>query len=198
MADALVRYAPGTVARITLDRPPRGRGAEVFVIGKRIERDGRFLGAATIGVPSDLLSGFWTTLDLGPGSTVGLIREDGQLVARHPAPPGPMDLSPWWRNLFENDGLVQFVHRVTGYFVLAFGLVVWWLSRRSPHRITRTAFAWMAVMLFGQVVLGIVTVMSMSPVGLALLHQLGAVVLWTLMLRARFLARYPVAQSVRT
>jgi cytochrome c oxidase assembly protein subunit 15 len=37
----------------------------------------------------------------------------------------------------------------------------------------------------------------MAPVELALLHQLGAVALWTLILRARFLARYPVAQSVR-
>jgi carboxypeptidase Taq len=45
-----------------------------------------------------------------------------------------------------------------------------------------------------QMVLGIVTVIS-APWQLAILHQFGAVVLWVLILRARFLARYPLAQS---
>jgi cytochrome c oxidase assembly protein subunit 15 len=131
------------------------------------------------------------------GIDAGRNYSDWPLMAGGLLPPDPMDLAPWWRNFFENDGLVQFVHRMVGYLVLGFGLAVWWLSRRSPHRVTRTAFAWMGVAVFGQLVLGIVTVMSMAPVGLALLHQLGAVALWTLILRARFLARYPVAQSVR-
>ena len=78
------------ISPLLTDHPDEG---DMFVIGRRIERDGRFLGVATIGVPGDLLSRFWTTLDLGPGSTVSLVREDGQLVARYPAPPGPMDLS---------------------------------------------------------------------------------------------------------
>ena len=131
------------------------------------------------------------------GIDAGRNYSDWPLMAGGFLPPDPLGLTPVWRNFFENDGLVQFIHRIVGYLFLAFGLAVWWNARRSPHRVTRSAFAWMAAMLLGQVVLGIVTVMSMAPVGLALLHQLGAVVLWTLILRARFLARYPVAQSVR-
>ena len=131
------------------------------------------------------------------GIDAGRNYSDWPLMAGGLLPPGPMSLSPLWRNFFENDGLVQFIHRMTGYLVLAFGLVAWQAARRSPHRVTRTAFSWMAVMLFGQIVLGIVTVMSMAPLELAILHQLGAVALWTLILRARFLARYPVSQSVR-
>lgn len=131
------------------------------------------------------------------GIDAGRNYSDWPLMAGGMLPPDPLGLSPVWRNFFENDGLVQFMHRLAGYLLLAFGLVVWWRSRRSPHRLTRTAFAWMAVMLFGQMVLGIVTVMSMAPLQLAILHQLGAVVLWALILRARFLARYPVQQSVR-
>lgn len=131
------------------------------------------------------------------GIDAGRNYSDWPLMAGGLLPPDPMGLVPWWRNFFENDGTVQFVHRMVGYLLFVFGVAVWLNSRRSPHRVTRTAFGWMAVMLFGQVVLGIVTVMSMAPTGLALLHQLGAVVLWTLILRARFLARYPVAQSVR-
>ena len=62
---------------------------------------------------------------------------------------------------------------------------------------TRRAFDWMATMLFGQMVLGVVTVMHSSPWNIAILHQLGAVILWVLILRARFIAQYPFAQSVR-
>ena len=131
------------------------------------------------------------------GIDAGRNYSDWPLMAGGLLPPGPLSLDPVWRNFFENDGLVQFIHRMVGYLLFVFGLVVWWRARRSPNGVTRTAFSWMAVMLFGQMVLGIVTVMSMAPIQLALLHQLGAVLLWTLILRARFLARYPVAQSVR-
>ncbi len=65
----------------------------LFVIARRIERDGRFLGAAIIGVPAELMSEFWGRLNLGPASSVSLIRDDGWLVARHPPPQGPMNLS---------------------------------------------------------------------------------------------------------
>jgi cytochrome c oxidase assembly protein subunit 15 len=131
------------------------------------------------------------------GIDAGRNYSDWPLMAGGLLPPDPLGLSPVWRNFFENDGLVQFIHRIVGYALFAFVLAVWWRSRRSPYPTTRTAFAWMAVAAFGQMVLGIVTVMSMAPWHLAILHQFGAVVLWTLILRGRFLARYPVASSVR-
>jgi cytochrome c oxidase assembly protein subunit 15 len=52
-------------------------------------------------------------------------------------------------------------------------------------------------MLFGQMVLGIATVLYAAPWHIAIVHQLGAVVLVTLIIRARFLSMYPKAQSVR-
>ena len=48
-----------------------------------------------------------------------------------------------------------------------------------------------------QIVLGIVTVLYVAPWQLAILHQLMAVLIWVLILRARFLSFYPVVQSVR-
>jgi two-component sensor histidine kinase len=59
---------------------------QVFVIGRRIERDGRFAGAALISVPSTLVADFWRTMTLGPGSTSSIVRDDGWLVARFPVP----------------------------------------------------------------------------------------------------------------
>ena len=52
-------------------------------------------------------------------------------------------------------------------------------------------------MLLAQMVLGIVTALTAAHVHVAITHQIGAVILWVLILRARHLAQYPVAGSVR-
>ena len=138
-----------------------------------------------------LLGALVAGIDAGRGYT------DWPLMAGQFFPPDAFDLRPLWRNFFEDDGLVQFVHRMSGYLVFLVGMFVWWRSRASGNMATRRAFDWMAVMLFGQIVLGIITVMNSAPVDLALTHQFGAVILWVLILRARFLAAYPVAQSIK-
>ena len=102
-----------------------------------------------------------------------------------------------WRNFFENPALVQFIHRMAGYLLAIFALVVWLRSRRSPHPVTRGAFTAMIVMVAVQVGLGIMNVMHASPLPLALTHQLGAIALFTLIIRARAHARYPRETSVR-
>ncbi len=102
-----------------------------------------------------------------------------------------------WRNLFENPALVQFVHRMVGYLVAIFALVVWRRARRSPHAVTRGAFNAMLVMAAVQVGLGILNVVNASPLALALTHQLGAVALFTLIIRARAHARFPYETSIR-
>ena len=107
------------------------------------------------------------------------------------------DLEPLWRNFFENPALVQFVHRVTGYVLLVFGVVVWARGRRSAHARTRFAFNAVMAALVLQIVLGVVTVLYGAVWYIAILHQALAVVLWVLILRARFLAAYPMATSIR-
>ncbi|MBM2576601.1 COX15/CtaA family protein [Jannaschia sp. Os4] len=113
-------------------------------------------------------------------------------------PVGMWDLSPWWRNLTENHGTVQFLHRLFGYILVALALYAAWRARRSAHAATRGAFAAVGVMVILQMVLGIVTVLEGVPIQWAILHQFGAVVLTVLTLRARHRALYPLAQSVRT
>ncbi|KRS14905.1 heme A synthase [Roseovarius atlanticus] len=101
------------------------------------------------------------------------------------------------RNFFENPGMVQFIHRMTGYLLLIFGIVVWLKGRRSAHALTRGAFNFAFLALCLQVVLGIMTVLYVAPWQLAIAHQVLAVILWVLILRARFLSQYPVIRSVR-
>ncbi|SLN15149.1 heme A synthase [Pseudooctadecabacter jejudonensis] len=112
-------------------------------------------------------------------------------------PPDPFSLTPIWRNFFEDAGLVQFVHRMSGYLLMAFAVFVWWRARRSPNTQTRFGFNAMLALMVVQMVIGILTVLYSAPVQIAIVHQLTAVVLWIAILRARFLARYPIAQSIR-
>ncbi len=148
-------------------------------------------GAMHLAFVQILLGALVAGIDAGRGFT------DWPLMAGGILPPDPFWIEPLWRNFFENAGLVQFIHRVVGYLLLGFGLFVWARGRRSGQRRTQAAFNMMAAILVLQVVLGIVTVMNSAPLWLALLHQLGAVALWVAILRARFLAQYPIATSVR-
>jgi cytochrome c oxidase assembly protein subunit 15 len=112
-------------------------------------------------------------------------------------PPEPFTRDPLWRNFFEDAGLVQFIHRMVGYLLLAFGIFAFVRGRASPHGATRLAFSAMLAMMVLQVLIGIATVLYSAPLQIAIVHQVGAVVLWVLILRARYLARYPIAQSLR-
>lgn len=112
-------------------------------------------------------------------------------------PDGQGGTLPMWHAFFENPGLVQFIHRMSGYLLLAFGIVVWLRGRKSSHQATRVAFHQMLAMLLVQMGFGIATVLTVAQAHVAITHQIGAVILWVLILRARHLAQYPVAGSIR-
>lgn len=112
-------------------------------------------------------------------------------------PDGQGGSLPVWHAFFENPGLVQFMHRMSGYLLFAFGVVVWLRGRRSSYQATRGAFDLVMALLVVQMVLGIATVLTVAHVHVAITHQIGAVLLWIAILRARHLAQYPVAGSIR-
>lgn len=101
------------------------------------------------------------------------------------------------RAFFENAGLVQFMHRMVGYLVFAYGAYVCLRGRASVHLATRRAFDALGVMLVLQVALGIFTVLHSAPLGLGVVHQFGAIVLFALALRARHRSIYPIVSSIR-
>lgn len=113
-------------------------------------------------------------------------------------PPDAFDITPLWRNFFENAGLVQFMHRLVGYLLVIFAIVVWRVSRKSGNQMVRTGFTLACLMVGAQAVLGIVTVLQASPLHVAITHQIGAMMVWVLVLNARFLAGYPTEQSIRS
>ena len=161
----------------------------------RRSRDARGYGLAT-----GLLHLTFLQILLGAlvaGIDAGRSYTDWPLMSGEVFPSNALDFQPIWRNFFENAGMVQFMHRVTGYLVLLFGIFVWVRSRSSANTASRFAFNAAFAALLLQIVLGIVTVLYAAPWYLAIAHQLLAVALFVLILRARFLSAYPVSQSIR-
>ena len=131
------------------------------------------------------------------GIDAGRSYTDWPLMGGQFVPPNPLMIEPIWRNFFENPGLVQFIHRMAGYLLLAFTLMIFFKARKSANRHTKQAFSWAAYALFFQIVLGIYTVVTAAPWEIAIAHQATAALLWVLIIRARFVAQYPRASSIR-
>ena len=112
-------------------------------------------------------------------------------------PPEALDMVPLWQNFFENPAMAQFVHRVAGYLLAVFALVVWLRGRKSAHGATRFAFNAVGLVVLGQIILGIVTVIYAAPWQLGIAHQATAVLLWVLIIRARHVSQYPRFDSLR-
>jgi two-component system, sensor histidine kinase PdtaS len=86
-----LRDGSDTVISPLLDE--RLSNESVFVVARRIVRSGKFHGAASIAVPAAKMAEFWSSMNLGPFSSVSVIRTDGWLVARFPALGKTIDLS---------------------------------------------------------------------------------------------------------
>jgi cytochrome c oxidase assembly protein subunit 15 len=130
------------------------------------------------------------------GIDAGRNYTDWPLMGGEIFPSTAFNLEPAWLNFLDNPGLVQFNHRLVGYLLLLLGTAAWLRSRRSALDHIRGAFAAMAAMLVLQVALGIVTVLHGAPWPIAIFHQLGAVALFALIVRARFAALYPLPQKI--
>ncbi|OJY31823.1 MAG: heme A synthase [Rhodobacterales bacterium 65-51] len=104
---------------------------------------------------------------------------------------------PLWAAFFENPGLVQFNHRMAGYLLFAFGIVAYLKGRKSAYGSTRSAFLAVLCVMVLQVTLGIVTALTAAHLHVAITHQIGAILLWVLIIRARYFSQYPVAGSIR-
>ncbi len=112
---------------------------------------------------------------------------DGRLM-----PEGLFAIEPAWRNPFDNVALVQFDHRLLGR-VTAASVVVFWFRVCAADvapaaRVLAHGLLAMAIM---QVALGVATLLASVPIPLAVAHQAGAVVLFSLALWTRFEMRAP-------
>ena len=118
-----------------------------------------YLGALVAGLDAGLSYNTWPLMD-------GAVVPGGLFVQQ-----------PWWINLFENPKTVQFVHRIGAYVLFALALAHLIASLRAAPE---TTHARRALVLFGlvclQATMGILTLIWQVPLGWALAHQGGALI----------------------
>lgn len=87
-------------------------------------------------------------------------------------PVGMWAQEPWWRNLFENVGTVQFNHRLLAYLLIGVIAAFWWRLRKLalPADVTLANHLLLAALAL-QVTLGIATLLLRVPLSLAAAHQ---------------------------
>jgi cytochrome c oxidase assembly protein subunit 15 len=85
-------------------------------------------------------------------------------------------MSPWWKNLFENEGLAQFDHRIGAYIVAGFAAWVY-VQGVKLGGFAKTSAKAVAIVTAFQVFLGIATLLLLAPEWLAAAHQVTAALL---------------------
>jgi two-component sensor histidine kinase len=79
------RLRDGEELVISPQTTDRAMGTGVFIVARRLDRDGQFAGIATIAIPQRTLAALATVLSLAEGSTLALIADDGMLISREPS-----------------------------------------------------------------------------------------------------------------
>lgn len=146
----------------------------IFSIGNRHQRPRSLdqwvaLGMTGLIVLQVAAGAFVAGLNAGQGYNTWPLM-DGRFI-----PEGLLAMEPGWRNFFESALTVQFDHRMLAYVI--FVLALW-----HGLRVFSVSSLGLFYVIFGQVSLGIFTLLTRAPVGLALVHQLGAMVVLTVAL----------------
>ena len=143
-----------------------------------------YLGALVAGLDAGLVYNTWPLID-------------GALV---PAADRLWFFTPAWRNFFENDLMVQFLHRMIAYLLWALALLhAVDVMRTLRHGPAVTTAIWLAIAITLQAAIGIATLLHQVPISLALLHQGAAIVILTIaVVHAESLVRRVRAESMDT
>ncbi|MGJ8570386.1 MAG: COX15/CtaA family protein [Hoeflea sp.] len=141
--------APHSADPVPSDGLKRGAGWLAGLVLVQI-----YLGGLVAGLDAGLASSTWPLMN-------------GAIV-----PDGLLEISPAWRNFFENELTVQFVHRLGGYLLFALAL---WHMLASIKRGAGSTHCRRSIVLFGmitiQALIGIVVLLTQVPVSWALMHQ---------------------------
>lgn len=132
-----------------------------------------------------LLLPFFAMVVIGAGAFVaginaGLIYNSFPLMDGRVIPEGLYAMQPWFMSAFEDATTVQFNHRILAITLVVLVVVAWWRGRRTAVGRTRVVLNAMLATAVAQAALGISTLVLQVPLGLALAHQAGALVFFTL------------------
>jgi cytochrome c oxidase assembly protein subunit 15 len=159
---AVVWTARRTFGRHAGEVPPLVRRGAVLLMVLVVFQI--YLGALVAGLRAGLAYNTWPLID------GAFVPDAARLWSETPA----------WRNLFENVLTVQFNHRMVAYTVWLIAIAHLWsaYAARADRSTRRNALA-LALLVTGQAILGILTLVHVVPLGLAIVHQGFAVVVLT-------------------
>jgi len=94
-------------------------------------------------------------------------------------PSGFAVLQPFMRNFIDNNVAVQFIHRTLGWLMI-FGSVTFWYAAQSCslNRFQNISSIALLVSVALQFLLGVLTLIYVMPLGLAIAHQIGAMLVF--------------------
>ncbi len=101
------------------------------------------------------------------GLKAGLLYNTFPLIDGDLIPNNLLDISPIWRNLFENTQTVQFLHRSLGILILINAIALYYLNKTALN---------LLIIITIQVILGILTLIYQVPIILASSHQVIAII----------------------
>lgn len=114
---------------------------------------------------------------LTAGLDAGLIYNTWPLIDGGIVPPDMFSEIPIWSNIFENAATIQFDHRSMAYVTIGTVFTLWWKSHRIPR--TARAIHMLLAVVIAQATLGILALVFIVPLPLAIIHQIGAIALFS-------------------
>jgi cytochrome c oxidase assembly protein subunit 15 len=159
---AILWTAGATRERPSTEAPPRVRATAVALLGLVLLQI--YFGALVAGLRAGLIYNTWPLID-------GSFIPDAARLAHE---------TPLWRNFFENTLTVQFMHRMAAYVLWILALLHALDAWRTTRGRVRTHALALAALVTIQAALGILTLVYQVPIGLALMHQAGAILVLTL------------------
>ena len=117
------------------------------------------------------------------GSHAGLVYNSFPDMGGQFVPEGLFVMSPWYINFFENTTTIQFTHRIFAYFITTIILFFRVVSCKFSLTLElKYAINTLVLALALQIFLGIATILYQVPVILASLHQISALLLFTVII----------------
>jgi cytochrome c oxidase assembly protein subunit 15 len=130
-------------------------------------------------------------IDAGRGYT------DWPLMNGEFLPTESFSYTPILSNFTENPALVQFNHRLIGYLTVLYTIFVWWRCRSSSFDATKRRSNLVLLIVFLQMIMGIATVIYAAPLGWAIVHQFGAILIIVFVQSLRSQISFPKKQLVQ-
>jgi cytochrome c oxidase assembly protein subunit 15 len=129
------------------------------------------------------------------GLHAGKIYNSFPLMNGSVVPADAMQYNPAWENFFDNPAMVQFIHRFFALIIFILMILFFFYpARKEMDVFQKNAVNLFAGVVMLQIILGILTLLTVVNIPLAVIHQAGAFLLFSVCVYLLFISRRSVNQ----